>query len=565
MARVILPVGFALIGSFLAAAQQPLPVTALAKMPVKEVTIFKDGHAFLLHQGAMPVDESGNIAMDYLPTPVLGTFWAYSADRNVGVAGLTAGQRRVRVERTAFQLVDLIESNIGAEVIVTEKPGAARESPSYAATIIGAPRRAADGRSTPGDIVLLRTSEGVKAMPFDRIQDIIFRSTPKTTVSEEESRNLLTLKLDWKDRAPARNADVGLVYLQKGLRWIPNYRVTIDGKGAANVKLQATLINEITDLTNVTANLVVGVPSFAFKDTLDPLALQPSVALSGYFQTTDRSALSNALMSQASIGPRPSAAPAPVDLGPVDSGQTEDLYLFTLRNFSLNKNQRMSVPVAEQNLSYKDIYTLDMPFGPPAEIQAMSGGRGNLPADQQAELARLLGPPKPVHKIRLKNSSNVPLTTATALVSENDRLLAQGMMTYTPAGGTVDLDATKAVDIQVTRSETETGRTPNVTRINNETLSRVEMSGQVRLANYRKEAVEVEVVREILGEAGEANNNGQIQRLNVLESDRPAWWRFYNWPGWWSQANGFGRIVWRVTIAPGATVDLNYTWRYLWR
>ena len=53
----------------------------LAKMPVREVTVFKDGHALMLHEGKMPVEESGDVLMDYLPSPVLGTFWPYSADK----------------------------------------------------------------------------------------------------------------------------------------------------------------------------------------------------------------------------------------------------------------------------------------------------------------------------------------------------------------------------------------------------------------------------------------------------------------------------------------------------
>ena len=51
-------------------------------MPVREVTVFKDGHALMLHQGKMPVEGSGDVLMDYLPAPVLGTFWPYSADKD---------------------------------------------------------------------------------------------------------------------------------------------------------------------------------------------------------------------------------------------------------------------------------------------------------------------------------------------------------------------------------------------------------------------------------------------------------------------------------------------------
>ena len=51
-----------------ACAEDAAPLSALAKMPVREVTVFKDGHAFVLHEGSMPVDASGDVKMDYLPT-----------------------------------------------------------------------------------------------------------------------------------------------------------------------------------------------------------------------------------------------------------------------------------------------------------------------------------------------------------------------------------------------------------------------------------------------------------------------------------------------------------------
>ena len=51
----------------------------LANLPVTDITVFKDGHAFILHEGALATDTAGNVLMDYLPSPVLGTFWPYSS------------------------------------------------------------------------------------------------------------------------------------------------------------------------------------------------------------------------------------------------------------------------------------------------------------------------------------------------------------------------------------------------------------------------------------------------------------------------------------------------------
>lgn len=58
-----------IFSTHLAASGAPDPPAAntLAKLPVREVTAFKDGHAFVLHEGSLPTDASGNVVMDYLP------------------------------------------------------------------------------------------------------------------------------------------------------------------------------------------------------------------------------------------------------------------------------------------------------------------------------------------------------------------------------------------------------------------------------------------------------------------------------------------------------------------
>ena len=560
-----------LTAAAIATAQQPPQPGALARMPVKEVSVFKDGHAFVLHEGSMPTDASGNVVMDYLPAPVLGTFWAYSSDPAVKVNSVTAGQHRIVIERTALRLTEMLESNIGAEVMITEKPGGGRDTLTYPATILGIPSRsaaelqatsppnAAESLPVKGELILLRTSDGVKVLPLDRIQDAVFKAAPKLKVGQEEFRNLLTLRLDWSNRAPARNANVGVVYLQKGLRWIPSYRVAIDGRGSATSRLQGMLINELTDLENVMANLVVGVPSFAFKDTLDPLSLSTGATpLSSYFQTSDRFGLTNAIASQVAL-PRGSA-PAPVEAGPEvsDASQNEDLFLFTVRNLTLKKGARLSLPITESKLKYKDLYTLNLPYAPPPEV------RGNLNVEQQSEIARAFNEARPAHKIRLTNTGTVPLTTAPALIVQDDRVLSQGTMTYTPPGASVDLEIGKSVDIQVSRSETEVSRTPNAIRVSGDAYTQVDLTGSIKLTNYRKETVEVEITRELLGRTKSAGNNGRMEKLNAM-SEFPQWWKYYSWPHWWNQMNGLARITWNVTLAPGQSIDLNYEWQYFWR
>lgn len=559
----------------------------LADMPVKEVTVFKDGHAFVLHEGRVPTDEAGNVVLDYLPTPVLGTFWSYSADAKVPLAAVTSGRRVVSLERTALTVRELIEGNVGAQVRIREKREKETEA-IYEAKILGIPARTSEelARTSPpgtppglpqrGDIVLLEVVGGVKAVPISRIEDVTFLAEPSRDVAQDEFRNVMTLHLDWGKEKPKDAAEVGMVYVQRGIRWIPNYRVEIDGKGGAVLTLQATLINELADLEGVRAHLVIGVPRFAFEETPDPISLQEAMAqLSSSFRR-DRNirtalAFSNAIMSQSARPVRqvergPEAGRV-IDLGPdvANSGPNEDLYVFTLENVTLARGERMVVPITQFTLKYSDVFVLDLPFGPPPEI------RQNLNNEQQAEMARLMLGPKVKHKIRMKNTAACPLTTAPALILREGRVLAQGLMTYTAVGATTDLELTTAVDISAKVQDAETGRTPDAVKWDSNSYARSDLTGTIHLENHRDKTVVLEVCRSVLGNVDSATHDGAIVHLGRHEGGwftpggYPFWWGWYNWPSWWYHFNAIGQVKWTIELEPSKSADLEYMWHYFWR
>jgi hypothetical protein len=142
-------------------------------------------------------------------------------------------------------------------------------------------------------------------------------------------------------------------------------------------------------------------------------------------------------------------------------------------------------------------------------------------------------------------------------------------MTYTPSGARSDLELTTAVDIQVTRDETETGRLPNAITWGRERFQRVDLSGSLRLANFRQEPVTVEVTRLVLGKLDSAGARGKREQLDMLSMAAtrllPAWWSSYAWPGWWQNLNGIGQVTWTVSLKPGENAELPYAWHYFWR
>jgi hypothetical protein len=576
------------------AGQPATPAASPARLPVREVTVFKDGHAFVLHQGKLPVTGQGTVLLDHLPVPVLGTFWPYSVDPAVKLASVTAGQRDVMVERTAITGQELIRANPGAHVRITQIDGKV-----VSGQIVGVPEPDAPGMGDdaagpevvvlqngrpaldPASLVLLKTPEGVTALPIMLVRSVTFKGDYQHRLKTRVSRNLLTLKLD-RAGGTAPTADVGLVYLQRGIRWIPSYRVNIDGKGSATVELQATVINEMVDLEGVTANLVIGVPNFFFKDTPDPISLQQTFPqLSRYFQPDSQTgfAFSNAIMSQGGFGGGLGGVGRCGEAEPGDEGDTnqapdadrggiagdknEDLFVFTLRGVTLKKGQSMVLPVAKTVLKYRDVYTVDLAFAPPPDVN-----RG-LNMEQQAELARLLRTPRAQHRIRLENSGQYPITTAPALVVSGDRVVSQTMTSYTPTGGVCDLSLTTSPDIQVQRTDRETKRTPDAAQQSGNSLALVELAGSVKLRNLRGPGVDVEVTRYVLGNVQSATNGGNVERINVFEDEgfltgelKPGWWRNYSWPSWWFHRNGIGKITWKLYLEPEQPVELGYTWSY---
>ena len=587
--RSVFRLGLALAaGQF--AVSDPLLAEVPPRLPVKEVSVFKDGHAFVVHEGRLPVDGQGRVTLDTLPTAVLGTFWAYAAaPKAARLRSVIAERREVPVERTALSLRELLEANIGAELLITETNQLA-----YPATVLGFPTRSSEELAEasagaaihhvpqPGSFVLLKTAEGTKAVAVDRIQDVTFKQPPRAKGTQTELRSFLTLNLEHTGNGSAPTAEVGLMYLQRGIRWIPSYRVDLDGQGQARIRLQATVLNELVDLDNVTLQLVIGVPSFAFKDSLDPTAMQESVAqLSAFFhgaagarrrEDALLSNFSNALMTQTvRMGEYGvlSEGPGRGDPELPEGTRNEDLFVFTVPEVTLRRGSRIVLPIAEVTVPYDDVFTLDLPFAPPPEL-----ARG-LNSQQQAELARLLNAPKAMHKVRLRNSSGQPFTTAPALILRGGRVLAQGLMTYTASGASTDLALTTAVDVQIQKSDRETRRTPNAFQQAGHSYLRVDLQGAVRLINHRNQAITVEVTRHVLGKVNSADHDGQVTMSNVFESrdhlpigegEGSGWWRGgFNWPWWWHQVNGVGRITWNLELEPSQQLDLGYTWHYFWQ
>ena len=327
--------------STLAALMLLLP-TVHAQLPVREVTVFKDGHALVLAEGSRPLKD-GEVVLDQLPVPVLGTFWPYAAQPGATLVSSTAGTRSLTGERPVVSLFEMLSANIGKLVTIKEFTGE-----PYSGTLL-------EVQASNESLVLLETEKGIKALPVARIQEVTLPGDAKRRLPATTNQNKLTLKLSG---AAGTSAMVGVMYLQRGLRWIPSYKLVMDGKGQAQVKLQATLVNDLIDLDKTKVNLVIGVPTFAFQDTVDPISLQETLAQvaasSGGRGGMMSNRFSNSQMVMGQSAYADNTLIVQGDDGPKVTGgeKNEDLFVFSVKNITLKKGERMTLPIAEFTLPY---------------------------------------------------------------------------------------------------------------------------------------------------------------------------------------------------------------------
>ena len=535
------------------------PVSGPRSLPVRELTAFKDGHAFVLRDDALQVDANGHVVLDELPTPVLGTFWPFVTGDGARLVSAKAGRDEVTVVRPAATVLEIARANVGQQVELD-----LRDGPAVSGRLHAIPRHG-DG----GQVLLIARDDGVRAVAIDRVRGIEVFGACAETVEHRELQPRIVLDVAIAEGGAAAGARVGVVYVQKGFRWIPSYRIDLGADGKARVRMQATLVNDLADLDGATVNLVVGVPKFAFADLVDPIALQERTSqvaqAAAHLQQNQQFSnfLSNSLTTQVAGYAVPNAAPAAgADPQAGDGEVAEDLFVFPVTDVTLKKGERLIVPVTSFELPYRDAYRLDVPMAPPMEH------RRGLNDHRVLELARQLAAPKVEHVLRFDNTGPGPLTTAPALVFSEGRVLAQAHMKYTPRGATADLEINTAIDVCVETEEHETGRDENV-KMRDGHYARIRLTGSIELHNSKSEPVEVEVTRRVLGHVDEVGQDGDKVQLALArawaDAPRPDWWSWWSWPWWWYHHNGFGECRWTVALAPNEKLTLEASWHYYWR
>lgn len=285
----------------------PAPSSRLA-LTTERVVVFKDGYALFVKVGRATTDAAGRVFTEQVPDgAVLGCFWATAGPQKV--LGLHAGfvETKAAVERTesCLGVLDLLRANVGRGVAL----GLTREKDAdVVGTVVGlleAPARPAarpadapspypEGTTTlptnpvvGGTHVVVDVGGRQLVLPVAEVRTVSGTGLATTVVRKETVvTRTKRLTVDLGKDVAGRDVEVRLLYFTEGMRWIPTYRVSGALETEAELSLTGELIDDVEDVADAALDLVVGVPSFRFKDVVSPLTLE--AALSGASAAQDR-------------------------------------------------------------------------------------------------------------------------------------------------------------------------------------------------------------------------------------------------------------------------------------
>lgn len=521
------------------------------------VAAFKNGLAFVVRQGFVRL-ESGVGRITPIPNATLGTLWLAPGEAGSSLDEVLAYHYNVAGERSMASLAEVLQANVGKTVTVTysmnmkdytgeivglREPDAVGAAPVPAIVPEGDVNAAGAAPIAKPQFLLLRIDKKLVALPLSSIANAVL---PEDTIFREKfEQQHAALRFKIKGGGEKTNLTVG--YLEHGLGWTPSYLISLTDDKTAQITMQALVMDDAEDLKDADVFFVVGVPNFAYADTISPMALQQN--LLGFMKDAERrevgamKSYSNAIGGQllaldelkSDYRADPSFSQTVAELS---GAPEEDLFLYTRSGVTLAREERATYNVFSGAVGYEHIYEWEV------QDQPRVDGFGNViqpnPSAPDAAALNSIW-----HSIRLKNSSKYPWTSAPALVISGTKPVSQDTLTYTPKGASSNLKITIATDIRSSHEEREIAREQNIQRRRGYEYDLVTVEGTLKVKNYKTKDVKLNVRKTLRGAVESQSDAGEAVKLGeAITTDNP-----------------MSRLSWEIDLKAGEERVINYKYK----
>ncbi len=397
----------------------------------QRVAVFKNGTGFFFNPMTLKAEkegeQKGKFIVKSLPEALFGTFWFYTNGKPINSLKSYESEESGETEK-ATSLPEMLYGNIGQNVEITLKNSSEKES-----EITGKIQNV-NLKSGMLSLEVTKPKAGFIVISMTEIKTIWFTQKPKTEYSPISKKRIIEVEID----KASNQENVEMAYLQRGIGWLPSYLVHLKDDKKAQIVLRAELVNDAEDIIDATLSLVVGVPNFKYDKLVSPFVSNQSLEAflnklnsSGGNNYRRQLSMSNMITSQSMDYNN-----AEMDIvggggnsDDIESQSQEDLFFYTKNGVSLPKGGRALYSLFSEEVDYKHIYEVELP----------QNNGYNVVYKQESEQRNDV-----YHSLELKNSTDFPWTTGTAMVTQpkktkqgsvsttnEPQVLSQDMIKYT--------------------------------------------------------------------------------------------------------------------------------------
>lgn len=483
------------------------------QLPVKKVTIFKNGTAMIIREGKVNL-KNGSATLPIPSTALYGTYFLGSAKENA-IKQLQFKNDTIRKKEKVTTLWQQLASNTGKNVTLFISPMQKTDK-----TVQG---KIIDFNQATG-FINLKTDKGYAQLHADGVYMIESNEENSGFFMQDSISRMITLSME-KNEAQTSLQEI---YLQNQINWMPSYFLKLKDGANGRLEMKATLENFADDLTNAPCELVVGAPQMLYSNKPDPMTYDYYTGNEVHYGGNNGYMLSNAMQAKAMTMASAEMDGAFTSEFATSGEKLDDQYIYKLGTINLAKQAKGSFPIFAANVEYSDRY------------------EGNVPDKTNYFATRYCDPSEGnydiYHSLEIKNTTSVPLTTAPiTVVNENEQFLAQDELKYTPVGAKGSIKLSKAIDIILKNTEEESDRNDAAKKVGKVVYAKVTLKGQITIENFQDKDVKVNINKDLTGTVNVTSDNGKITKNRS-----------------YSALNPYSNIKWEVSLKKGEKKTLTY-------
>lgn len=500
-----------------------MTLMAQTKMKSGSISIFKNGTYFTLQQGnAKPLNKNFTVLVP--DNPLYGTIWL-GVGKDNKIDYISVKQDTIKSKHEAKSIQELLKANLHKMAKIYVNVGGNNPINIISGEV--------EDVYTDYQTLKVKNGDKITMIGLNNIMQVDIEGGANDKFEIDSIARIAKIYLD-KNIA---EIPVNMIYMQHGINWVPAYAIKILDDKNAKLEMKATLENSVENIQNCEVNLVVGNPQMFYGSQIDPIALglQPGVNSSLAYDYR--------AMQQMNAAPAYGYAKAEEERVvfnqesfTTNGDKEQDLYYYRLGSINLEKDSKTIVPISSSNITYKDIYEVDI-----YDYTMYYNNRAIYP-DPQRKF-------EVYHKLRFDNTTGSPLTTASVFViNEKEEPLAQDQLEYAPTGAEVDVRLSKAIDVLIKSEEEEKDRMDNVKKINKVNYGKVILKGEIEIANFQDKKIKLNTKKTINGDVLNQSDNAKVVKQK----------QSYN-----SYINPISMISWEIELAPGEKKTLTYEYEVL--